>query len=238
MIVAIHQPHYFPWLGCLAKMASVDKFILMDTVQLEKRSPMLRNRIIDPDGQIRYLNVSCEKQKHYEREYRDLKIKDFETWTNIQKGTLIRAYKKCNYFDEVFDAIASVFEKEHELLCQVTIHSINIVREILGIHTPLVLQSDIEVDSSLKKGDLILGLCKAVKADRYYAGRGASMQYLDIEKCKSQGVYVVYQNFSHPVYKQTGNHPFVSGLSVLDLLFNEGIKKSREIFWDTVNVEI
>ena len=119
MIVAIHQPHYFPWLGYLAKMASVDKFILMDTVQLEKRSPMLRNRIIDPDGQIRYLNVSCEKQKHYEREYRDLKIKDFETWTNRQKGTLIRAYKKCNYFDEVFDAIASVFEKEQPIYIEV-----------------------------------------------------------------------------------------------------------------------
>ena len=73
MMVAIHQPHYFPWLGYLAKMASVDKFILMDTVQLEKRSYMHRNRIIDPDGEVRYLNISCEKKNHFCQEYKDIK---------------------------------------------------------------------------------------------------------------------------------------------------------------------
>ena len=42
MMIAIHQPHYFPWIGYLDKMAKADKFVLMDTVQLEKRSYMLR----------------------------------------------------------------------------------------------------------------------------------------------------------------------------------------------------
>lgn len=235
MMIAIHQPHYFPWLGYLAKMASVDKFIFMDAVQLEKRSYMLRNRIIDPDGQIRYLNISCEKHNHYEREYRDIRTKDFEIWTNRQKGIIIRAYKKCRYFDEIWDAIAPVFNEEHELLCDVTIHSINILREILQITTPLVLQSNLNVDSSLKKEKLILGLCKAVGADIYYAGRGASIQYLDIEECEKEGVHVIYQNFRHPVYEQTGEHLFVSGLSALDLLFNRGIAESREIFWNSMN---
>ena len=81
MMVAIHQPHYFPWLGYLAKMASVDKFILMDTVQLEKRSYMLRNRVVDPDGKVRYLNISCEKHNHYEKEYREIESEIYKKYS-------------------------------------------------------------------------------------------------------------------------------------------------------------
>lgn len=234
MMAAIHQPNYFPWLGYLAKMASVDKFIFMDMVQLEKRSYMLRNRIVDPDGQIRYLNISCEKHNHYEREYRELRTKDFEAWTGRQKGTIIRSYKKCDYFDEVWEAIAPIFTENHELLCDVTIHSVNILRGIFEIVTPVVLQSDINIDRGLKKEKLIMGLCKAVGADRYYAGQGASMQYLDVEECGREGISVIYQNFQHPIYDQIGNHPFVYGLSALDLLFNKGLEKSKEIFWNSI----
>lgn len=71
-------------------MARVDKFIFMDIVQLEKRSYMLRNRIIDPDGEIRHLSISYEKYNYYDREYREIKKEDFEIWMNKQKGTIIR----------------------------------------------------------------------------------------------------------------------------------------------------
>lgn len=233
-MVAIHQPHYFPWLGYLAKMASVDKFILMDTVQLEKRSYMHRNRIIDPDGEVRYLNISCEKKNHFCQEYKNIQTKDFEIWTNRQKGVLIRAYKKCVFFDEIWEAISPIFEEKHELLCDITIHSINILRDILQINTPLVMQSEITIDNSLKKDKLILGLCKATGADAYFAGRGGSMQYLNLEECEKEGIHVSFQEFQHPIYTQVGNHPFVPGLSTLDVLFNKGIKKSREIFWKAV----
>lgn len=237
MVIAIHQPHYFPWLGYLAKMASVDEFIYLDAVQLEKRSYMLRNRIVDPDGQIRYLNIVCEKHNHYEKEYREIETKDFEDWTSRQKGTIIRAYKRCEYFDEIWDAISPVFNERHRMLCDVTIHSIDILREILCIHTPLKLQSDIKLESELKKEKLILGICKAVSADVYFAGKGASMQYLDIQECENEGIHVVYQNYQHPIYNQIGNHPFTSGLSTLDLLFNKGIEQSKKIFWKSVNAQ-
>ena len=196
---------------------------------------MLRNRIIDPDGEIRYLNILCDKRNHFQQEYRNIRTKDFEIWTGRQKGILVSAYKKCRWFEEIWNVIEPVFKIEHEYLCDVTIHSLTILREVFGIRTPLILQSDIEIDKTLKKEQLILGLCKAVGADTYYAGRGASMQYLDTEECKKAGVHLRYQDFQHPVYEQIGSHPFVPGLSALDLLFNNGIEVAREIFWDSVS---
>ena len=56
MKVAIHQPHYLPWLGYLAKWAAADLFVFLDTVQYEKSGYQNRNRIKTRDGP-RWLTV-------------------------------------------------------------------------------------------------------------------------------------------------------------------------------------
>ena len=38
MLVAIHQPLYFPWLGYLDRMARSDLFVVLDHVQFERRA--------------------------------------------------------------------------------------------------------------------------------------------------------------------------------------------------------
>lgn len=233
MRVAIHQPHYFPWLGYLAKMASVDKFIFLDTVQLKKRSYMIRNRIIDLNGKIKYLNVTADTHDHFNREYRDIRTKDFENWSKRQKDLLIDAYRKSRWFDEIWDVILPIFNEKYEFLCEITIQSVMILRKIFEIDTLLVLQSDIGIDKSLKKNELILGLCKSVSADTYYSGNGARKYMVD-SAFEKEGIHVIYQQFEHPVYEQMGNHPFEPGLSALDLLFNYGIKNAKEIFWNSV----
>lgn len=234
MMAAIHQPHYFPWVGYLDKMAKADKFVLMDTVQLEKRSYMLRNRIVDMDGNIRYLTIIAETQNHYNYEYREIKTKNFKEWTDRQKGILINAYKKSPYYDEIWEAISPIYIKEHEYLCDVTMQSIEILRDLFEIKTPLILQSNLNIDTSLKKGNLILGICKAVGADTYYSGNGAK-KYMDNEMFEREGVHVIYQQFKPPAYNQIGNHQFEQGLSALDMLFNCGIDGARELFWSGVN---
>ena len=60
------------------------------------------------------------------------------------------------------------------------------------------------------------------------------MKYLDNDECEGEGIRLVYQDYRHPVYKQIGDHLFVPGLSALDLLFNEGIRGAREIFWNSL----
>ena len=48
--VAIHQPHYLPWLGYLAKWAAADVFVFLDTVQYTKNGWQNRNRIKTATG--------------------------------------------------------------------------------------------------------------------------------------------------------------------------------------------
>jgi hypothetical protein len=56
MLVAIHQPNYFPWLGYLDRMAKADLFVVLDHVQFERRSYQNRIQIL-LEGEPRWLTV-------------------------------------------------------------------------------------------------------------------------------------------------------------------------------------
>ena len=45
MLVAIHQPHYLPWLGYLQRMARADLFIVLDHVQFERGNYQNRTQV-------------------------------------------------------------------------------------------------------------------------------------------------------------------------------------------------
>jgi hypothetical protein len=66
-----------------------------------------------------------------------------------------------------------------------------------------------------------------VQADRYLSGVGARA-YFEPEPFAAAGIEVLWQNFKHPIYPQLYGE-FIPGLSSIDLLFNCGIAKSREV---------
>ena len=66
MIVAIHQPHFLPWLGYLHRMAQVDVFVLLDHVQFERRNYQNRT-MIRMNGEARWLTVPVVQRSQKER---------------------------------------------------------------------------------------------------------------------------------------------------------------------------
>ncbi len=230
MILAIHQPHYFPWLGYLNKMAKVDTFILMDEVQLTDKSNMFRNQFLSKSGSARFLTVCFQKKGYMEKPFREVSLNPQVDWQTDHKRFLMDNYRKAPYFKEIWEQISPVFEKDYSFLCEVAIDSLILVKNLFEIPTKLILQSDLEYDRSLHRNALVLALCKAAGADYYLSGNGAR-KYMDLAPYDEQGIKVQYQTFTYPAYPQQGAPEFVPNLSSLDILFQLGIDGAKEVFW-------
>lgn len=235
MKTAIHQPHYFPWIGYFDKIAKVDKFILLDQVQFEKGSQMIRNRVVSDAGVIKYITISADTKSFLEKEYRDILIKNADEWKTRQKNALKNYYRNAEFSDETMKILEEFWKNNYPTVCEWTCKSIELICELLGIDTELLYQSNILYEKDNKRSDLVLSICKSIKADYYFAGKGASVRYLDIKKFKSNGIDIVFQDFQHPFYKQCSSETFIPGVSVIDMLFNCGIKETKRIFWENVN---
>ena len=91
--------------------------------------------------------------------------------------------------------------------------------EILEIKTKLRWSSEFElVDGQTEK---LLGICKDCNADIYLSGPAAK-DYFDEELAKQENIKVEWMDYSgYKEYEQL-NSPFEHGVSILDLIFNQG----------------
>lgn len=231
---AIHQPHYFPWLGYLNKMASVDVFIILDEAQIEKGSNMYRNKLCTLNGQEKYITIAYEKKNCLDIPFKSIHIDSSTNWQERQINFIENNYKKTPYYTEVFPHICTLFEKKYEYLDDAVEESIRIEKDLFDIKTKIVLQSELQYDRELKRNELLIDLCQKVNADFYLSGNGAR-KYMDLGLYKDAGIEVEFQRFTYPEYLQ--GHEFVPNLSALDLLFNCGIEESKKIFWENLNAE-
>ena len=230
MKVAIHQPHYFPWEGYLNKIESVDKFILMDEVQLTDSSNMYRHRLLALSGEEKFITIPFLKEDYKRKPYREIKINDSINWRERQLNFIKENYKHSLYYDEVMNIVYNVLKVPHVFLCDLVIGTIRALCDVFDIHTELVLQSDLQYPRDSKKNQLVLELCKSVNADFYLSGNGAR-KYMELEPFEDESIHVEFQQFSQSVYTQIHSNPvFIPGLSILDMLFSVGVEQSVQLF--------
>jgi hypothetical protein len=226
MIVAIHQPHYLPWLGYLHRMAQADLFIVLDHVQFERRNHQNRNQI-RLEGEARWLTVPVVQRSQSERIIDKLvDNSDPRPWGQIHFSTLRHAYREAEHFTAYAGALRGILDARWERLAGLNRAMLELLRDAFEIRTPLQRSSELGVDGA--KSGLILNLCRAVGARTLLAGFGGSRRYLDMEAFAREGIAIKWHEFQHPVYRQCGPQAFIAGLAAVDLLFNCG-PQSRAI---------
>jgi hypothetical protein len=224
LLVAIHQPHYLPWLGYLHRMARADLFIVLDHVQFERGNYQNRTQA-RVNGAPHWLTVPVQQRSQKER-IADKAIDNTRRWGLAHFETLRRSYASAGYFGMYAADLRAILDCEWQRLVDLDEHTLDFLRNAFDIRTPLVKSSELGVEGA--KSELVLNLCKAVGASALLVGMGGSRHYLDRGAFAEAGIGLQLQEFSHPVYRQRGGGAFNPGLSALDLLFNCG-PASREI---------
>lgn len=218
MLVAIHQPNFFPWLGYFHKVHISDKFVILDDVQLVKKGGSYTQRVnISIQGQSKYLHVDIQRPSG------TILIKDVEfvnmDWHQKFLKTLEYNYKKHPHFSTYYPDLVGLCSSAKSL-CELNISFIYYVTNLFGIDSTKISKSS-ELNIQTSATQRLIDITKAVGGNSYLEGGGAA-GYQEDELFKDQGIELQKQSFIHPKYSQRKMNEFCGGLSILDAFFNIG----------------
>ena len=216
MKIAIHQPHYLPWLGYVAKWAAADLLILLDTVQYEKNGFQNRNRVKTRNGP-RWLTVPVGARLGMP--IHDVRIAGGDTWPRRHWTTIVQEYAGAPHLPRFRDELRALYEAQWTSLPSIAVASVRLLARGLGIGTPVRLASELSV-TTVDPTRRLVELCRAAGGTTYLAGPNAS-RYLDRTAFRDAGIRVVQQRYRHPEYAQL-HGPCVPFLSALDILLLHG----------------
>ncbi len=234
MKIAIMQPYFFPYIGYFQLINAVDEFVVYDNIEYTKKGWINRNRIL-VNGKDSYISLPLKKDSDH-LDVRDRYLADswsFEKHKMLNR--IIASYRKAPCFDSAYPVIERSILFEESNLFSFILNSLNLVREYLGISTPLLVSSTIRVDHELKAEKKVMAICKARKADIYINPIGGIQIYSKVD-FRSEDIDLCFLKTTDFVYQQSGNefYPFLSIIDVMMFNSKEEIMKYLTSFYAIV----
>ncbi len=216
--VAILQSNYIPWKGYFDMIKMVDEFILYDDMQYTKRDWRNRNKIKTPNG-LQWLTVPVEVKGKYFQKINETLVSE-GNWAKDHWNTIKGFYGKAKYFKEYKEPFEAFYlTTQEKYLSRINFELINIVNEILGIKTKISWSSDYTIVDG--KTERLLNLVQQANGTEYISGPAAK-DYIVEDLFKEAGIQLSWMDYSgYNEYEQL-YPPFEHGVTVLDLIFNEG----------------
>lgn len=178
MRVAIHQPHYMPWLGYLRKMRDADVFVYLDETQYTKNSFINRNRI-RIDGKDHWLTIPVLTKGRTGQTIKDVEVNWDTDWPKQHYHALLYNYAKEIKLSD--NGLRDFFlsKPRHRLLIKWCIESVRFLRIAFKVNPTIVFESTLDVQGL--GTDRLVNICKALSADTYLSGP-SGRDYLDESK--------------------------------------------------------
>jgi len=218
MKVGIMQPYFFPYIGYFQLIKSVDEFVIYDNIQYTKKGWINRNRILS-NGQDKLITLPIKKDSDY-LNVMDRKLS--ESWDKDRVKMLNginTLYHKAPFFNETYNLIQECLLDNEENLFTFILNSLTRINAYIGVTTPMILSSTVDIDHSLKSQDKVLAICKARNATTYINAIGGIELYSK-DEFEKHNIQLNFIKSSLINYKQFNNE-FVPWLSIVDvMMFN------------------
>lgn len=221
MLVAIHQPNFFPWLGYFDKIRRADAFVFLDEVDYPRSGSggmgswlnRVRVRVRD---EPHWLTLPLRRMP-LGSPVSAARIDDGQPWRRRILGTLEANYRRAPRYDATMALISPLLADPEPALALFNMRAIGMIAAHLGLSTRFLRQSELAVDG--RGTELLVRLVAAAGGTAYLAGGGAA-GYQEDGIFAQSGIELVAQNFQPAVYGHP--YPFIPGLSVIDYLMHDG----------------
>lgn len=224
MIVAIHQPHYLPWLRYCDKIARADVFVALDDVEFNKNGWQNRNKVKGPSGpQI----LTVPVLHRLAQPIHEVAVRPDQPWARKHLRTIEQSYARAPYLSTFHDALERIYAASWDRLVDLNLEMLRWHLDALGIPTPIVRSSELGVQG--RATQRLVDLVRKVGGTAYLTGAYALQVYLDPAVMREAGIQLLIHEWESPEYGQP--HPsagFFRDLATLDLILAEG-PRSREI---------
>jgi len=224
--LAIMQPYFLPYIGYFQLMNVVDEFVIYDNIEFTKKGWFNRNRIL-VNGKDSYITIPLKKDSDY------LDVKDrylADIWSserNKMLNKIISSYRKSPNFNSIYPLIKECIMFEERNLFKFILNSLNLIKNYLGISTPLLTSSTISIDHELKAEKKVVEICKARNASIYLNSIGGIELYKK-DDFKDEGIDLYFLKTSDVIYKQF-NNDFVPSLSIIDVMMFNSKERINEM---------
>jgi hypothetical protein len=216
--VIITQSNYIPWKGYFDAISISDEFVVYDDMQYTKRDWRNRNLIKTQQG-LKWLTIPVEVKGNFFQKINETKIAD-KNWNKQHWDILKQAYSKSKKYSETKDFVENLYRSiSFDYLTDVNVHFITEICTYLKIDINLKMSSDFVLNE--ERSQRLLDICLELNATDYYSGPAAKA-YMDEKIFEEAKIGVHYLDYSNYLEYEQLNPPFEHGVSILDLIFNEG----------------
>lgn len=214
--VAILQSNYIPWKGYFDIIAKSDIFVIYDEVQYTKNDWRNRNLIKTKEG-LHWLSIPI-RQEHLDQKIFETNV-SFSGWSKKHKNSLQINYGKALYFKEYKDTFFEIYDNASTNLSEINKAFIQKICEILEIKTKIIDSRELNLEGD--KVERLIDACKKLNATKYLSGPAAK-NYMNEVLFNENNIEIEWMDYAD--YKEYNQlyPPFEHGVSILDLIFNEG----------------
>jgi hypothetical protein len=226
------QPYFLPYIGYFQLIASADVFVLYDNIKYTKKGWINRNRFLRDGADVTFTVPLKADSDHLDVVRREI-APSFNREQLLQQFR--GAYLRAPHFGETFPLLECIVRCEETNLFGYIDHSIRTLCDHLAIGTSIRISSALDADHDLRAQQRVLAICAALGASTYVNPPGGKGLY-DPMAFAHHGIALRFLQPSVEPYDQFGR-PFVSALSIVDVLMFNGRDRTSALVRDGSRVE-
>lgn len=217
MKLTILYPTYFPSLLWWQKALAADVVIILDDQPNPRLGYINRCYIKSITGKTK-MTVPVLKSETKDYVIKDQKIDNNQYWYRTHRASIISNYSNSPYFEFYFPYLVEFFKNPWHKLIDLNLESSKLVGKLLRKKLEYNFFSQTPTLGS--REEKIIQLMKHYKC-RTYIIESDHQNYFDDKKLVEKKFFIEEIQPARITYEQQFGD-FISGLSILDLLFNEG----------------